>query len=228
MKFQLPWLGAILLLVCFAAVEEPVLADGIEGLYVGVGAGVAKIATDNSAYQVAVQNSIAGLGTLNYSSASLHDRKTALWANVGYMAWPYIGIDVSYLHLGELYNQVKGTFVGNDGTSTFVGAATRLASQGPAVGLLFRVPVSENFALNLRVADYYARTKLINILNSTGYLTTTETASKSSLLAGLGASYVFAGHWSARLDYLRIQHAGDSATGTYNAGILALGASYTF
>ena len=35
-------------------------------------------------------------------------------------------------------------------------------------------------------------------------------------------------HWVARLDYLRVQHAGDSATGKYNAGMLAVGASYTF
>jgi hypothetical protein len=49
------------------------------------------------------------------------------------------------------------------------------------------------------------------------------------VLAGLGVSYVFLGHWSARLDYLRIEHAGDSnTTGRYNAGILAAGASYTF
>jgi opacity protein-like surface antigen len=47
--------------------------------------------------------------------------------------------------------------------------------------------------------------------------------------AGLGVSYVIAGHWSARLDYLRIEHAGDGATtGKYNAAILAVGASYTF
>jgi opacity protein-like surface antigen len=48
------------------------------------------------------------------------------------------------------------------------------------------------------------------------------------LARGLGVSYVFLGHWSARLDYLRIQDAGNSTTGKYNAGILAAGASYTF
>jgi hypothetical protein len=33
--------------------------------------------------------------------------------------------------------------------------------------------------------------------------------------------HVFAGHWSARLDYLRIDDAGDSTTGKYTAAILA-------
>jgi opacity protein-like surface antigen len=70
---------------------------------------------------------------------------------------------------------------------------------------------------------------LTNILNAASYSTTIQTSNSSSLLAGLGVAYVLAGHWSARLDYLRIEHAGDSTTtGKYNAGILAAGASYTF
>jgi opacity protein-like surface antigen len=145
------------------------------------------------------------------------------------MAWPYLGVDVSCLHLGELYNQVNGAFVQNDGTtSQSVGAATRVSSKDPALGLLFRLPLTEHFDVNLRVADYYARTTLTNILNAAADATMTQSSNQSSLLAGLGASYVFLGHWSARLDYLRIEHAGDSATGKYNVGILAVGASYTF
>jgi hypothetical protein len=110
----------------------------VSGLYLGASGGLAKIGYDNSAYQTQLQNDVAGFGTLDSTSASLHDRKTAWWANAGYMAWPYVGIDASYLHLGELYNQVNGTFVANDRTTNSVGAATRLSSKGPALGLLFR------------------------------------------------------------------------------------------
>ena len=166
---------------------------------------------------------------MDFTSASLHDRKAAWWVNTGYMAWPFVGIDASYLHLGELYNQVNGTFVSNEGTSNSAGAATRLSSKGPALGLLIQLPLTENLDVNLRVADYYARTTLINILNGASYLTMTQSAHQSALLAGFRrVSYVLAGHWSARLDYLQIEHAGDSSTGKYNAGILAIGASYTF
>jgi opacity protein-like surface antigen len=208
---------------------QPALADGISGLYIGGSAGKAKIDYNNSAYQSELQDGVTGFGTLDFTSASLKDRKTAWWANVGYMAWPYIGIDASYLHLGEMYNQVNGTFTANDGTSQSVGAATRVSSKGPALGLLFRLPLAESLDINVRLADYYARTTLTNILNAASYSTTIQTSNRSSLLAGLGVSYVFAGHWSARLDYLRIEHAGDSATtGKYNAGFLAVGASYTF
>lgn len=218
----------ILFLLTLAMNGKPVLAEGISGLYLGGSAGLAKISFDNSAYQTQLQNDVAGFGTLDFTSASLHDRKTAWWANAGYMVWPFVGIDASYLHLGELYNQVNGSFVANDGTTQPVGAATRLSSKGPALGLLFRLPLAENLDVNLRVADYYARTTLTNILNAASYSTTIQTTNRSSLLAGLGVSYVFLGHWSARLDYLRIEHAGDSVTGKYNAGILAVGASYTF
>jgi opacity protein-like surface antigen len=218
-----------LILILLGGLARPAFAEGISGLYLGGSGGLAKIDYDNSAYQTQLQNAVAGFGTLDFSSASLHDRKTAWWANVGYMASPFVGIDASYLHLGELYNQVNGSFVANDGTTHSVGAATRVSSKGPALGLLFRLPLAESLDINLRVADYYARTTLTNILNAASYSTTIQTANRSTLLAGLGVSYVFLGHWSARLDYLRIEHAGDNATtGRYNASILAAGASYTF
>jgi len=219
----------ILILILLGGIARPALAEGISGLYIGASGGLAKIEYDNSAYQTQLQNAVAGFGTLNFTSASLHDRKTAWWANAGYMAWPFVGIDASYLHLGEMYNQVNGTFTGNGGTSNSVGGATRVSSKGPALGLLFRLPLAEGLDVNLRVADYYARSTLTNILNAASYSTTIQTSNRSTLLAGLGFSYVFLGHWSARIDYLRIEHAGDSATtGRYNAGILAAGASYTF
>ena len=218
----------ILISILLGGLAQPALADGISGLYLGGSGGLAKIDYDNSAYQTQLQNAVTGFGTLDFTSASLHDRKTAWWANVGYMAWPYIGIDASYLHLGELYNQVDGSFTGNGGTTTSVGAATRVSSKGPALGLLFRLPLAESLDINLRVADYYARSTLTNILNAASYSTTIQTSNRSTLLAGLGVSYVFLGHWSARLDYLRIEHAGDNTTGRYNASILAAGASYTF
>ena len=218
-----------LILILLGGLARPALAEGISGLYLGGSGGLARIDYDNSAYQTQLQNAVAGFGTLDFTSASLHDRKTAWWANVGYMVSPFVGIDASYLHLGEMYNQVNGSFVANDGTTHSVGAATRVSSKGPALGLLFRLPLAERLDINFRVADYYARTTLTNILNAASYSTTIQTANRSTLLAGLGVSYVFLGHWSARLDYLRIEHAGDNATtGRYNASILAAGASYTF
>ena len=94
--------------------------------------------------------------------------------------------------------------------------------------LLLRLPLVERLDVNLRIADYYARTTLTNILNAATYTSPRETQNSSTLLLGLGASYRVVGHWSARFDYLRIEHAGDSKTLKYNVSIMAVGASYTF
>jgi opacity protein-like surface antigen len=221
--------SGILILAALLAVDHAACAEGLSGFYIGGSVGVAQIATDTSAYQNELAGQVEGFGVLEFTSSALEDRKTAWWVNTGYMAWPYVGIDASYLHLGELYYQAFGTFTPAGGASQSVGATTRLKSQGPALGLLFQLPLLENFNLNLRVADYFARTTLTNILSiPSSYTTTVQTANASSLLLGLGASYTIAGHWSARLDYLRVEHAGDSTTGKYNASYLALGASYNF
>ena len=221
--------SGFLLLMALFALKQAACADGLTGLYIGGSVGVAKIATDTAAYQNELEGQVAGFGILEFTSAALEDRKTAWWVNTGYMAWRFVGIDASYLHLGELYYQAFGTYTPDGGAAQSVGATTRLKSQGPALGLLFQLPLLENFNLNLRIADYYARTTLTNILTlPSSYTPTVQTANASSLLVGLGASYTFAGHWSARLDYLRVERAGDSTTGKYNASYLALGASYNF
>ncbi|HEY2676594.1 MAG TPA: outer membrane beta-barrel protein [Steroidobacteraceae bacterium] len=211
------------------AIGPAAFADGISGLYVGGSAGSAKIGADYGQLQSQLEGEAEGFGTLQFTTASLHNRNTAWWFNTGYMAWPIVGIDASYLHLGEIHNQVDGTYTPDGGTSIPISATTRLKSEGPALGLLFRLPLAEDFALNIRVADYYAKTTLSTIIDLNGTTATEQTAKRSSLLLGLGASYSFLGHWSARFDYLRVQHAGDSATvGTYNVDMFAAGVSYTF
>jgi opacity protein-like surface antigen len=220
--------AGVLVLIGLAALNHSARADGVTGLYVGGSIGKAKISSDYAAYQDSLEAGVAGFGTLDFTDVTLQNRKTAWWFNTGYMAWPYLGIDLSYLHLGEMFNQVFGTYTPDGGTSAPVDATTRLRSQGPALGLLFRLPLLENFDVNFRVADYYARTTLTNILNYTTYTTTEQKSNGSSLLLGLGTSYSFLGHWSARVDYLYVHQAGDSATGKYSAAMLAVGAAYTF
>jgi opacity protein-like surface antigen len=220
--------AGILFVVAVFAFDPRARADGLTGIYLGGSMGTAKISTDNAAFQNAIEGDAEGLGILEFTSASLKDRNTAWWVNTGYMAWSYVGIDASYLHLGELTNQVSGTFTPSGGTSESIGATTKLRSEGPALGLLLQLPLLENFDFNLRIADYYSRTTLTNIFSAATSMTTVQKASGSSLLLGVGASYSFLGHWSARLDYLHVEHAGDSETGKYNASMLAVGASYTF
>lgn len=217
------------LIILFATATQTGRAADISGLYIGASGGVAQIDTNNDLYKSILQQSVAGAGTLEFTSASLHKRKAAWWVNTGYMAWPYVGFDLSYLDFGDYYYQAIGKFTPLTGAAETVCAATRIRSQGPALGLLFRLPMTEHFDFNFRAADYYGKTTLLNILNAKTYTTGMTTVNQSSLMAGIGAAYTIAGHWSARLDYLRVQKAGSSTKAvTYNVDMAALGFAYTF
>jgi len=96
--------------------------------------------------------------------------------------------------------------------------------------LVARVPLTESLDLGMRVGDYFGKTTLTTglELNST-YSASRQSASKSSLLVGIGGAYTFAGHWSLRLDYLRFDHAGDSKTvGTFSMNMATAGVAFTF
>jgi opacity protein-like surface antigen len=48
-------------------------------------------------------------------------------------------------------------------------------------------------------------------------------------LAGVGASYTVAGHFSVRLDYLRVNKTGDeNSVGKFTVNAATAGVSYTF
>ena len=208
---------------------QSVRAGDVGGVYVGGSIGSARIDTNNALYQMQLESQSASYGALIFTKAALSKRNTAWWVNAGYMVWPYVGFEASYLHFGELHNQLVGTYTQTGGTAESVYASTMLRSAGPALGMLLRLPLLDRLDVNFRLADYYARTSLENILVLNTTTAPKETANSSSLLLGLGAAYTFAGHWSAKLDYVRVSHAGNSTSVVkYNVDMLAAGISYTF
>jgi opacity protein-like surface antigen len=87
----------------------------------------------------------------------------------------------------------------------------------------------ENFDVNFRLADYYGRASLANTVIAASASTAKETANSSSLLLGVGAAYTFCGHWSAKLDYTRVDQGGNSTRVVkYDVDILSVGVNYTF
>ncbi len=223
-------LGVIcgLLAAAAAATGGAVRAEDLSGLYLGGNLARAEMSYDTSAYEGQLMTEATnGLQTLTFTNAALQERSSAWWADVGYMRWPHVGIEASYLHLGELTYYSSGTLTPPTQTLT---ATTSLKSRGPALALVLRLPLAESFDLNLRLGDYYGRTTLANGYALAGsYAVTPQSTSTSSLLVGVGAAYTIAGHWSAHLDYLRINQAGDSTTvGKYNATLASAGLSYTF
>jgi hypothetical protein len=221
-------LGGLCGALGLAASSAAARADDLSGLYVGGNLGRAQISYDTSVFESALMTEASnGLQTLTFTSAALEDRSSAWWADVGYMRWPYVGIEASYLHLGELTYYSSGTLTPPTQALT---ATTSVKSRGPALSLVFRVPLAESFDLNLRLGDYYGRTTLANgyALGGT-YTVTPQSTSTSSLLVGAGAAYTVAGHWSVHVDYLRVSQAGDSSTvGKYNVNLTSGGLSYTF
>jgi opacity protein-like surface antigen len=214
--------------LALAAASVASRADDLAGLYLGGNFARTKISYDTSAYEAQLMTEAGnGLQTLTFTNAALADRSSAWWADVGYMRWAHVGIEASYLHLGELTYYSSGTLTPPTQGLT---ATTAVKSRGPALALVLRLPLAESFDVNLRLGDYYGRTTLANGYALSGtYTVTPQSKSTSSLLAGIGAAYTVAGHWSVHLDYLRVDQAGDSSTvGKYNVSVASAGLSYTF
>lgn len=222
-------LQSVAILFGVAALGQAGRAADISGLYIGGNGGVARIDYDNALYQKEIETAVSGTGSLKFTDASLRNRNAAWWVDAGYMVSPYIGVEADYLHFGALYDHVSGRYTSITGLTESVIAATLVRSDGPALGIVLRLPLTESFDIHLRLADYYGRTTLVNTLNAATNSTTRETANSSSLLVALGAAYTFDGHWSAHLDYLRVNHAGNSSNVVkYDVGLASVGLSYTF
>lgn len=202
--------------------------DDGSGFFVGGDVGRAPIAANNALYQSQLEASASGSGSLLFTKASLSKRDVAWSFDSGYMLWPYVGLEASYFHFGRVSNQLAGSFVPMDGTSEYVYAATLLESRGPALGLLFRLPLIESLDVDFRLADYYGHTTLTNTLIAAEHTSGTVTSNSSSLLAGIGMAYTFDGHWLAKLDYLHIGQAGSDTTMKYSIGMVSAGITYAF
>jgi OmpA family protein len=220
---------SLAVLIGLAALGRTAHADELTGFYVGGNFGRSQIDYDLSRYETQLIGQSSAFGTLVFTSASPRKRSNAWWANAGYMVWPYVGIDASFLHLGELTNRNLGTYTQTGASALPVIATTALRSNGPALALLFRVPVRESVDINFRIGDYFAKTSLANGLDLKTYTVTPQSSRTSSLLLGVEGAFTFAGHWSAKLDFLRVNKAGSSSTvGTYNVSFASVGVSYTF
>jgi len=220
-------LGAM---VCLLAIDATIAAraDGPSGLYVGGNFAKSQFAFDTSTFENVLETEAAnGLQTLTLPNSAGNARASAWWANVGYMCWSFAGIEASYLQLGELSFNAWGQLAPPPQT---VIATTRLRSRGPALSLVVRVPLAEAFDLNLRVGEYLARTTIANnYVVDTTYVPSERTSNRTGLLAGVGLAYTVAEHWSAHLDYLRVNSAGaDSLGGTYSVNVASVGISFTY
>ena len=229
--------GALLVILASALVTVARAQDGY-GLYVGGDIGRAKFHYDSAAFAASLPGLYAPDGKLEFANHDSHDSATAWWVDAGYMRWRYVGIEAAYLHLGEISYRASGTYTPTGGQAHSATASTVFGSHGPALAFVLRVPIAESFDLTLRAGDYYGKATLVDGFAVNHYVTAQQSSSGSSLLLGLGAAYTFDGHWSARIDYLRVNKAGQAqsfdavgtpqAVGTYSVDLASVGMSYTF
>jgi hypothetical protein len=229
MDFRSTFPRLALIAACLVARAHAAQAEDLTGFYIGGNGGLARIHSGQGRYLAQLEGESAGLGSLHFTHTSFDSNSAAWWADAGFMFAPYAGIEAEYLHLGELSDQVDGTFAATGGSSEPLMARRRLKSDGPALGLLFRLPLVDRVDITLRIADYYSRTTLTNSdsLGADSYSVSSQTVNGSSLLLGLGGAYWFGTRWAVRLDYLRIENAGrSSSVGRFDADTVSAGVSY--
>jgi opacity protein-like surface antigen len=205
-------------------------ADPLSGFFLGGSFGRSQNEYDLGFVDAAYEGSAVAAGDkLKLTSSSVQRTANAWWANLGYMFTPYFGIDASFLHLGELTHRAAGTLEAPSGTYPAIISAT-VTSHGPALSLLGRFPLTDSFDVDVRLGDYDGKTDLTEGLYfNSRYRVAPTSASASSLLAGMGVAYNFAAHWTVRLDYLRINQAGnDKTVGSYSVNMATAGATFTF
>ncbi|MGO8856341.1 MAG: outer membrane beta-barrel protein [Steroidobacteraceae bacterium] len=227
---QRTMIGMMWCAVGTVGLAQTAAADTLTGLYVGGNYGAARNEYQTSFVDDQYQQAAMSAGdSLDITTTSVRRSGDTWWVDAGYMPWVYVGFDAAFFHLPELTHRTSGTLQTAIGGEPIVTTAT-VTSRGPAVSLVARVPLTESLELGMRVGDYFGKTTLTTglELNST-YSSSPQSASKSSLLVGIGGAYTFAGHWSLRLDYLRFDHAGDSRTvGTFSMNMATAGVAFTF
>jgi len=142
-------LQSVAILFGVAALGQAGRAADISGLYIGGNGGVARIDYDNALYQKEIETAVSGTGSLKFTDASLRNRNAAWWVDAGYMVSPYIGVEADYLHFGALYDHVSGRYTSITGLTESVIAATLVRSDGPALGIVLRLPLTESFDIHL-------------------------------------------------------------------------------
>jgi hypothetical protein len=204
-------------------------ADDTGGAYFGGSFGRAHNTYDTGSLDSQLDaEAVASGDSIAYTSRSTRRMSDAWWGDAGYLFNPYIGIEAAFIHLGEIKYRSVGSLTTASGNDS-ISSATEISSEGPALSVVLRLPLTEEFALDLHAGDYYGKAKAsANLAVASNSAPTSSSSSSSSLLVGVGAAYTIAAHWSLRGEVLRINKAGDSAVGTFSVNVVAVGASFTF
>ncbi len=200
------------------------------GVYIGGNFGRDRSSYDTGLFDQQYQSEAAASGdTLGLTGRSIKRGSYVWWSEVGYYFTPYIALEADYLHLGDLKYRSTGQ-LNIDGDEKSTSTSGQVTSRGPALALMGRLPLTNSIEIDLRLGDYIGKTVYDNDITINAQSAALDASrTNSSLLAGAGVAYTFAGHWSVQLDYLRVQKTGDSATnGKFSVNLATAGISVTF
>jgi len=219
--------AAVALALLLWGLSAPAEADD-GGLYVGANLGLTLSTYSkgdlNNAVLAAFDNE------LTLQSSSLDKPKAPWWADIGYMASPYFGVEASYLDLETLKYHAAGTETPPLGEKASVSTKLDITSRGPTLALIGALPLWNAWRVDGRAGVYLGKT-------STSYTSQVGTNSNSgsesttgaSLLVGIGGAYSFLGHCAVRLDYLYVNGVHEKVLGnSFNASLLTAGFMYAF
>lgn len=212
-----------------AALAQSVPADELSGAYLGGNFGRARNGYDTGFIDAQFASAAAAAGdTVAFTARSTQRMSDAWWADAGYFFTPYVGIDAAFLHIGEVRYVAVGQLTNLFGNHP-INTENEVSSHGPALSLILRLPLTESFAADLRLGDYYGKATWDNSVSVGSNSTFTPSSkSESGLLASVGVSYTVAGHVSMRLDYLRVNKTGSDTVGKFSVNLVTAGVSYTF
>lgn len=167
--------------------------------------------------------------TLTLESSSV-DRRGSIWsAGVGYRMGPNFAVEATYLDLGKVHYDAAG--------SATVGSVTRASalvldtrSRGPALALVGILPLWNAWGVDARLGAYRGKagTTFVSTIGE-NEVTQAMSEQSTSLLAGIGGSYVATDHLTVRLDYLHLNDIKEKAFGAkFDADVVTAGVTYAF
>lgn len=207
-----------------ACAASPVLAKE-SGFYLGVNAGQAKYDVDTD--EIGVFPIVSGTRS--------DDTDVSLALSAGYRFNPYIGIEFSFIDLGDLEMTETGFIT----TTPSLGghAHVEAGASGPALALVGSVPAG-NFEFFGRVGTMYADAQINSQVVSTfGQLPLTMTgveivsSETMEMMYAVGVGYTFADEFFLKLEWMRVASVGDEdelGTEEVDVDVISVGFQYRF
>jgi opacity protein-like surface antigen len=168
-------------------------------------------------------------GALTIESSSVEKHGTIGSAGVGYRMSANFAVEATYLDLGKIHYQASGTAV-LSGTSYPSQFEEHTKSRGPALALVWALPLWNDWGVDARAGVYGGKTSsdLINTIGESEKPLSTSRRS-TSLLLGIGGSYIATTHLTVRLDYVRLNDVKEKAFDKgFDVDVVTAGLAYHF